>query len=91
MVPNGSEMYIEYIAFFGSEADGKEYAKSGPDRSGYVAPPTAAPIEGEDAKPNYDAIIQFKEDGDWDEYINIEGTPINGMIYEGAVTEFYLR
>lgn len=84
MVPNGSEMYIEYIAFFASEADGKEYAKSGPDRSGYVAPPTAAPIEGEDAKPNYDAIIQFKEDGDWAEYINIEGTPINGMIYEGA-------
>ncbi len=84
MVPDGSEMYIEYIAFFGSEADAKAFSASGPDRSGYVAPPTAAPIEGDDANPNYDAVILFKEDGDWEDYISVDGNPINQMISEGA-------
>ena len=83
MVPDGAEMYIEYLAFFATEEDANAYAATGPDRSNYVAPPTAAPIEGEDALPNYDAVILFTEDGYWEDYISIEGTPSNGMYFEG--------
>ncbi len=80
-VPDGAEMYIEYAAFFSSEDDAKAFAKSGPDRSNYVAPPTAAPIPEEDAKPNYDAVIIFKEDGDWEDYIAVDSGPFNGVSY----------
>lgn len=83
MVPNGSEMYIEYIAFLDSEDAANAFAKTGPDRTNHEAPPTAAPLEGDDANPNYDAVILFKEDGGWEDYINVEDVPINAMTYEG--------
>lgn len=83
MVPDGAEMYIEYLAFFATEEDANAYAATGPDRSNYVAPPTAAPVEGEDALPNYDAVIFFNEESYWEDYINIEGTPANGMYFDG--------
>lgn len=48
-----------------------------------MAPPTAAPVEGEDALPNYDAVIFFNEESYWEDYINIDGTPANGMYFDG--------
>lgn len=84
-VPDGSELYIEYAAFFGSESDAKAFAQTGPtNRSDVPATPTAAPVTGDEAKPNYDAVIIFKEDGDWEDYISIgEGAAAQDVTFDG--------
>lgn len=68
-VPDGSEMYIEYIAFFGTKEDAEAFSKTGPDRSAYEAPATQAPPEGDEIKPNEEAFIDFSEDSYWDEFV----------------------
>ena len=80
-VPDGSEMYIEYIAFFGTKEDAEAFAKTGPDRSGYEAPATQAPPEGDEIKPNAEAFIDFSEDSYWDELVSW-GSP-QGILEDG--------
>ena len=85
LVPNGSVMDIEYMAFFATENDAKAYAQTGPtNRSDVVATPTAAPVTGDDAKPNYDSVVMFKEDGDWEDYMTIaEGAGAQDVTFDG--------
>ncbi len=71
-VPDGSEMLIEYLAFFPTEADAKAFSQSGPDRSSYAPPATAAPLGDDEIAPNPEAYIEFSENSSWEDYVTFD-------------------